>query len=414
MTVQRFEKQHRIAGVEGKEVGFEYDSEDDFDEPGFTMDVSTKAEEELGADRPKSRLQAALQMDPRGATPAPGDANVLGVLAANTAVTTESLSLLLDANPGLAGHAVGPEDAEPDDTWPYPLSILALNPSIGAIDPAALRRLANAFPHALTSWCTVECPGTGKHAVQGTPIHLLCMNPFATSEQVVVMIECTAEREKDDDVSDTDSMVHRAVETVAEGSRNGGSCFDILCSNPGPGLAGCLPFLDTFPGAATPSPPVWPEAEGDADECSVREFCANGGTSLHRVAQNPAVNEEILSSIVNAAPESAVLIDEHGCLPIHYLAANPGRQVDVWTFTRLIERTPACCLGWATTAPQALSVFSGYCGRLVQIEKLLSDSGATRDGGTVAREDDSEWKTTAQELLCGANAARMQPWAPPQ
>ena len=44
---------------EGKELGFEYDSEDDFAVPGFTMDASSNAEDEFEAagGRPRSRLQ---------------------------------------------------------------------------------------------------------------------------------------------------------------------------------------------------------------------------------------------------------------------------------------------------------------------------------------------------------------------
>ena len=74
------------------------------------MDASSNAEDEFEAagGRPRSRLQAALRTDPRGVTPAPGDPNVLGVLAFNTAVTTKTLEAILQANPSLASRTAGP------------------------------------------------------------------------------------------------------------------------------------------------------------------------------------------------------------------------------------------------------------------------------------------------------------------
>jgi hypothetical protein len=150
------------AGVDGKEDGFEYDSEEDFAEPGgFDMDVSTAAADNFMDDRPRSvrfcavlttraahsihilsadwhmmdaqRLQATLVSDPRGCTPAIGEPNVLALLCENPCVTTDALELLLDANMSLASRQHGPPDNDEQPWWPYPLHCLSKKRTIATI-----------------------------------------------------------------------------------------------------------------------------------------------------------------------------------------------------------------------------------------------------------------------------------------
>jgi hypothetical protein len=432
---------------EGKEAGFEYDSDDDFLEEGFTMDVSSNAENELEADRPRSRLQSALHTDPRGVTPAPGDPNVLGVLAFNTAVASKPLQVLLEANPSLASRTAGPEDDDPDmkgsELWPYPLHILCLNPSINSIEPGVFRRLIELHEPALLHWAAVKCPGSasGSKALQAPPLHLLCMNPHATVQHLSVMLDCLADYEpalhgRINEWSELQSIVHREVEELLPGSRNGGSAFRILCRNPGPILDGCGEFLKRYPSAAMAGTlageggagigctrvrqPVTTKVGGAGEEAEENEavvkFSAAGGTCLHALAANIACSEDIVHAVAKAAPDCAALVDERGCLPLHLLCANPGPKVDQWCVKRLVERTPRCALHWCTEAPHARSCMAalrapkgvgspeGEATRLELATRVLTEFGAQPDCVRTQRDDveSSVWREDIERLIAGA------------
>ena len=178
-------------GVDGKEDGFEYDSEEDFVEPGgFDMDLSTDAAGEYMDGRPRSRLEATLLSDPRAATPAPGEANVLALLCANVQITTEALEMMLDANSALASRAHGPEDTDAQPWWPCPLHLLCCNPMISSIETSTLQRLVDAHPPALAQCSTalVDVDAPGAEELVASPLHLLCFSPACSASHLSLIL----------------------------------------------------------------------------------------------------------------------------------------------------------------------------------------------------------------------------------
>ena len=347
--------------VDGKETGFEFDSEEDFTEPGFDMDVSTAAAEDFMSVRPRSRLEATLISDPRGCTPALGEPNVLALLCSNPCVTTEALELLLSANISLASRKHGPEDDEEQAHWPLPLHCLMVNPSIAGIEPATVQRLVNACPSALAHSATVliDVNSPAAASCTATPLHLLCFSPCCTAGHLTVILDALVEYEASNGIAPEESCALRPAQAVV-GSKGAGTPFQILCSNP-TGLAAVEHFLRRFPTAARSQPPIWPAA-GETNAEDPAEFSCEGSevsaTALHRAAANVAITEDLLVAVLEAAPESALLLDEQQCLPIHRLCANPGEGVTIWTITRMIEKTPPQCF-------KLVSKAAHWCAHLV-------------------------------------------------
>jgi ankyrin repeat protein len=131
-----------------------------------------------------------------------------------------------------------------------------------------------------------------------TPLHLACANldesvDFSIIKHVLVM----------------------APEALEMGNNSGDSPLHLLVSSPG----FCRGFDFTIEAAAEEAITSLLKIVGNV--ANVRN--ASGATLLH-VAIAHGAHERVLVKLINMAPDAAIVSDNHGMLPIHYVAAFGG------------------------------------------------------------------------------------------